>query len=107
MRCRKVIKIVKISNGLFFFERCSLIHVTATVCAKQIIMRKRTLFNLYAHAVAIIRLHLSKKYSSLPLKPELPSYFTDNSVPKEFQKNQQTPLVINTKFEVQMHNCLQ
>ena len=34
MQCRKGLNIVNISNGLLFFERCSLI--TATVCAYKL-----------------------------------------------------------------------
>ena len=34
MRCRKSFRNVNISNGLFFFERCSLI--TATVYANKV-----------------------------------------------------------------------
>ena len=46
----------QLSNGLFFFERCSLI--TATVYANKF-------FNLYAQTVAVIRVHLSKKNNPL------------------------------------------
>ena len=82
MRCKKAIKNVIISNGLFFFERCN----CNGLCQKKIITRKRTFYNLYAHAVAIMRLHFSKKNSPLLKKTKLPSHFTDISVPKEFQK---------------------
>ena len=42
-----------LSNGLFFLERCSLIN--ETVCAYKLNYE-----NLFAHTVAVIRLHLSK-----------------------------------------------
>ena len=56
MRCSKGFKNVNtcISNGLFFFERCSLI--TATVCANK--------FHNYDHIIAVIR-HLLKKSNPL------------------------------------------
>ena len=42
------------------FERCSL--VTVTVCANKALI-KHSLFSLYAHMVAVTRLHLKKKRS--------------------------------------------
>ena len=53
------ISVVYLSNRLFFFERCSLI--TATVCAYALARYE----NLFAHTIAVIRLHLSKK--NIPL----------------------------------------
>ena len=61
MRCMKCFRNVNISNGLFFFERCILI--TSTACAKK--FSNCALFNLYAHTIAVIRIHLSKKNSPL------------------------------------------
>ena len=51
-----------LSNGLFFFEICRLI--TVTVCAYK--LNALALYeNLFAHTVAVISLHLSKKNNSL------------------------------------------
>ena len=50
-----------LSNGLFFFERCS--RITATSCAYK--LNNARYENLFAHAVAIKRLHLSKKNNPL------------------------------------------
>ena len=56
MRCSKGFKNVNtcISDGLFFFERCSLIN--ATVCANK--------FHNYDHIIAVMR-HLFKKSNPL------------------------------------------
>ena len=48
MRRRKCFRNVNISNGLFFFERCSLDY--NGVCKQNF---QNALFNLYAHAVAV------------------------------------------------------
>ena len=50
-----------LSNGLIFFERCSLI--TVTVCAYK--LNNARYENLFAYTVAVIRLHLSKKNNPL------------------------------------------
>ena len=44
------------------FERCRL--VTVTVCANKALI-KHSLFRLYAHMVAVIRLHFQKKKRSI------------------------------------------
>ena len=61
MRCMEGFKYVNISNGLFLFEWCSL--KTATWCANKFTLRE--LLYLYAHTVAVMRLHLSKKNNPL------------------------------------------
>ena len=45
----------------FFFERCS--HITATVCAYKLNNARKE--NLFAHTIAVMRLHLSKKNDPL------------------------------------------
>ena len=55
MLCRKVFGHVNISNGLFFLEKMQ----------RNFHNAQRTLFNLYANTVAVMRLHLSKKNNPL------------------------------------------
>ena len=55
------VSVVHLNNGLFFFERCSLKN--ATVCGYK--LNNARYENLFAHIVAVIRLHLSKKNNSL------------------------------------------
>ena len=63
MRFRKGFENVNITNGLFFFERYSLI--TATVCAKIKIQNALSRVIQFVHIVAIMRLLLSKKNNPL------------------------------------------
>ena len=63
MRFRKGFKNVNITNGLFFFERYSLI--TATVSAKIKIQNALSRVIQFVHIVAIMRLLLSKKNNPL------------------------------------------
>ena len=63
MRFRKGFKNVNITNGLFFFERYSLI--TATVCAKIKIQNALSRVIQFVHIVAIMRLLISKKNNPL------------------------------------------
>ena len=53
--------LTKLSNGLFFFEICSVI--TATECACK--LNDAHFENLFTHTVAVMRLHISKKNKPL------------------------------------------
>ena len=63
MHWRKGFENVNIKNELFFFERYGLI--SATVCASNFHTAITRFFSLYAHIVAVMRLHLSKKNNPL------------------------------------------
>ena len=64
MQCRKGLNIVNISNGLLFFERCSLI--TATVCAYKLNNARYCLIILFRRNICskIVRYHNTESITS-------------------------------------------